>query len=178
LTSSLENTDLALINITLSSSVVFGTAIISFGIFGVLLQIIYRIKYKYHEKIVISKNNFRQGLLLVMYFLLISLFYILNRDSTDLIIISIITPFSLYKYCLKCNEYFIKLEDKVIFLRNNYTLYEVEQVCIDESSYKFICMDENNKTEIIDFNFKVLMKKNVMNKVETVANLLKISASA
>ncbi|MDF2941212.1 MAG: hypothetical protein K0S01_70 [Herbinix sp.] len=115
-----------------------GIGVITYSIFGIVIQIIYHVKFSKNIKISIAKNSWRQVVMIVIYAVCIFSLYITNAAVGYSILVVAILPLVFNRICIKCNQYFILFENKLLYLGDDFIIYQVERVHIDKENSAYI----------------------------------------
>jgi amino acid transporter len=115
-----------------------GIGVVVLCIAGIVIQIIFHYKFSHNLRIFLSKNYWRQIVLIVAYAICIICLYNTRIDGGYIILTVAILPLTFQRLCLKCNQYFILFEHKLLYLGKDFILYQVENINLDKENSAYV----------------------------------------
>jgi hypothetical protein len=129
-----------------------GIGVVVLCISGIFMQVFYHYKFSNNIRIFLAQNCWRQIALIVIYTVGIFCLHSLRVEEGYIILVVAILPLALNRICLKCNQYFILFEHKLLYLGKDFTLYQVESVHVDKENSAYILYmssEEGTKEKLI-----------------------------
>lgn len=144
-----------------------GMGNISICVFGIIIQCIYYQKFAYKKRVILKKNIWKSIIMITIYSLFIILANIVKIDGTQLMILIGIFPFALHRICIKCDTYFVSTEDTLIYLSENYVLYNIVNAQYGNNKTLILeALSEHGKTEKILLDESIFIKEGIKEEIE------------